>query len=265
MSLNSCCLINDLIYKKEKLNRYNQQVRKSFIIGCCIILILQALLTSAEAEKIDRPITAWPLLYHTNGLQVAETDIFLPLLKYERKQDWTRYALRPFLFSTESDPSRDYRKTSFLWPLNIYKQESDTTTFHSVPFFWYKHSRYRRYNIIFPVYWKGEGSASSYFHLWPFLGINRKDETYREYSTLYPFFRYGSDLFTGDIDLHFPWPIANYHQKRESLSHRFLPFYWYKRGRVNPVDLFSPITGKKPLLILPRGFSLCGIPHTVRI
>ena len=193
-------------------------------------ICIQQMPSAALAEEMSRPITAWPLIHHRGDHDRAETDVIWPLFKYERVKTWTRYALRPFIFSTENDPEKNYRKTSVVWPLSIYRREGPKRSFHIFPLYWYKDAPDSRHNVIVPLYWDIEGTGYSYFHLWPFFGINRRGEHFTEYSVIFPFFRYGRDRVSGEQDIHAPWPIVNYHTRENYVSHRFLPLYWYERG-----------------------------------
>lgn len=200
-------------------------LRILFFYLTCILLAVPAF-----AASMERPITAWPLFMRESSADKAETDIIWPLFHYERNKTHERYAFRPFIFSTERDPARDFRKTSVLWPISIYKHEKQKTSYHLFPLYWYGKSPESRYNVLFPVYWDGEGRGSSYFHVWPLFGLNRRGETYSEYSTLYPFFRYGADRASGEIEVNAPWPLIQYHARPDSVSHRVLPLYWYSRS-----------------------------------
>jgi hypothetical protein len=149
-------------------------------------------------------------VYHASGETEAETDILWPLLRYERKDTYSRYAFRPFVFSTESDPARDFRQTSVLWPLSISRHDPDEDWFH-----------------VFPVYWDYDGPQRSWWHLWPAYGIYHRGATYTQHSTIWPLFSYGSDAATGDIDWSAPWPLVGYERRGENTSHRLLPLYSY--------------------------------------
>lgn len=163
----------------------------------------------AAAEAPAKRITAWPLLYHAASETQAETDILWPLLRYERRDSYTRYAFRPFLFSTEGDPDKDYRETSVLWPLSIYRHTAETDWLH-----------------VFPVYWAYTGKGRSWWHLWPLYGSYHRG-SYAEYSTLWPLFRYGSDPARGDLAWSAPWPLVGYEREGARVSHRVAPLYSY--------------------------------------
>jgi hypothetical protein len=178
----------------------------------------------------SHPIPAWPLIYHRADQDHAETDILWPIFRYEREKSLARYALRPLLFSTESDPNKDYRKTSVIWPLGIYQRTGSELSFQIFPVYWAGRSTDSRHTVFFPLYWDIQGQDYSYFHLWPLLGVNHYGKSSTEYSTLYPFFRYGHDPNTGETDLHFFWPLVNYYVKGDYHTNRVLPIYWYERG-----------------------------------
>lgn len=199
-------------------------------IGSLVAACSQGMILPAAAEEGSRPIPAWPLIYHREDRDQAETDILWPFFRYEREKTWSRYAIRPFLFSTERDPDQDYRKTSVLWPLTIYTHRGPEVSLQVLPLYWYGRFSTRRYTIVLPIYWDEEGEGYSHFHIWPLFGVMHRGESFTEYSTLYPLFRYGHDPLSGERDLHALWPIFNVHTKGEYLSHRFLPLYWYERG-----------------------------------
>jgi hypothetical protein len=182
-----------------------------------------------RADEVTRPITLWPILYHSSSPDRGETDVIWPFFRYERETTKTRYAVRPFIFSTESDTAKDYRTTSIIWPISIYKREGPRISYHLFPFIWYKRHPDKHYSVLFPFYWNGKGKDYSYFHLWPLFGENRQG-SFVEHSTLWPFFRYGSDPAAKELEINAPWPLVQYHRKADYVSHRFLPLYWYEQG-----------------------------------
>ncbi len=134
----------------------------------------------ARAESISRTIPAWPLLYYRPGVDASELDILWPLLRYEREGAWTRYALRPYLFSIENNPLQDFRRVNLLWKLSAYERHSQELSFHVFPLYWYHTSPSSEQHVIFP---------------------------------LYPLFRYRHDQVVGELHLHAPWPVFNYQSK----------------------------------------------------
>jgi hypothetical protein len=182
----------------------------------------------AEDGRTTYPVSAWPFVYHKAEQDQGETDILWPFYRSQWRGPWKRYAVRPLIFSTESDPSRDFRKTSVLWPLNVYEREGEKVSL-TLTLYWYRNEPERFHRIFFPVYWNGWGKDYSYYHLWPLFGVNRKD-SYSEHSTLYPFFRYGEDPNSSRMKLDLFWPIFNYQTSPDYMSHRALPLYWYEKG-----------------------------------
>ncbi len=134
----------------------------------------------ARAESISRTIPAWPLLYYRPGVDASELDILWPLLRYEREGTWTRYALRPYLFSIENNPLQDFRRVNLLWKLSAYERHSQELSFHVFPLYWYHTSPSSEQHVIFP---------------------------------LYPLFRDRHDQVVGELHLHAPWPVFNYQSK----------------------------------------------------
>ncbi len=115
-----------------------QPMKKAFLFLLTIVTFILAVASGAGAEEVSRPITAWPLLYHNEEQGRAETDALFSLYHYERKDSWTRYSFGYFIFATEGDPARDFRKTSVLWPLGVYKREGEHSSSHLFPFYWQK-------------------------------------------------------------------------------------------------------------------------------
>ena len=182
----------------------------------------------AENSQEPYPISAWPLVYHKVEQDRGETDILWPFYRSQWRGEWKRQAVRPLIFSTESDPSRDYKKTSVLWPLNVYEREGEKVSL-TLTLYWYHNEPERFHRIFFPVYWNGRGEDYSYYHIWPVFGINRK-ASYTEHSTIYPFFRYGQDPINDTMSLDLFWPLLNYQSSPGYFSHRALPLYWYEKG-----------------------------------
>jgi hypothetical protein len=115
-----------------------------------VTFILSIASGAADAEEVSRPITAWPLLYHNVEQGRAETDALFSLYHYERKDSWTRYSFGYFIFATESDPAREFRKTSVLWPLGVYKREGERSSSHLFPVYWQKSTPERSYSVLLP-------------------------------------------------------------------------------------------------------------------
>ena len=182
----------------------------------------------AEESQASYPLSAWPFVYHQTQKDRGETDVLWPFYRHEWRGTWERYAIRPLIYSTESDPSQDFTKTSVLWPLNIYERSGDKIAMN-LTLYWYRNDPDHSYNIFFPVYWDGRGKDYSYFHLWPLYGEEHR-ASYTEYSTLYPFFRYGEDPGKDEVNLDLFWPFLNYQASPDYVSHRALPLYWYEKG-----------------------------------
>jgi hypothetical protein len=94
-----------------------RSLHRLVIIGCLLLACARPAVASAEADTLHHTIPAWPIVYYRTEGDVVKTDILFSMIYYERQKSLTRYAFRPFLFSTEGDPEKDYRKTSLLWPL----------------------------------------------------------------------------------------------------------------------------------------------------
>lgn len=191
-------------------------------IALAVLLCWQAAPQTAHAEETrpearggedsSWPIPAWPLLYHRSEADHARTDILWPVLHYKRSGTYTRYAVRPFLFSHRSDPANGYRQTDVLWPLARFKQRGTTLT-----------------SRIAPVWWRRVADDRSYLHVWPLFGVSERADGLRERSTLFPFFRVAANPNTGMRDLHAPWPLARFYRRGETISQRVLPVYWREK------------------------------------
>lgn len=179
----------------------------------------------AYATKMDRPITAWPLIYYRGDSEHANADVIWPVFRYERKGTWNRLAIRPFIFATQKDT--DYRKTNVLWPLSGYEREGKSLSLYIFPLYWYGHNSSYRYNIFFPFYWSGNYGSWNYFHLWPLYGQN-KNGNYREYSMVYPFFKYGYQKESTYKNMDLFWPIFNFRKNDQYNSLRLFPVIFVK-------------------------------------
>lgn len=101
---------------------------------------------------------------------------------------------------------------------------------------------------IFPVYWHSRSTDEKrhLHHVWPLFGY-RRIKDYREYSTLWPFFRYGSDgedtttlTLGGPLFSHsresdnnwrwnVAWPLVRFDQEGSQYHSRIFPFYLHWR------------------------------------
>lgn len=206
----------------KKYNFYSVAVFFSWAAIFLIFIIVPV------AAKTYRPITAWPIVYYRGEENFANADVLWPIFHYERKYGWQRYAFRPFIFATQKDALKDYRQTNILWQFVEYERDgSKNLTRHIFPLYWYRNSLSVKYNILAPLYWQGVIKEFSFFHIWPFFGVNRKED-FTEYSTLYPFFKYGfnQDLTEKNLDLF--WPIFNYQKAKSYNSLSLFPLFTAK-------------------------------------
>jgi hypothetical protein len=196
-----------------------KKVCLSLFIFISFVLLLRS---GAVAEEVSRPITAWPLLYHKVEPDQEETDALFSLYRYERKETLIRYSIGYFLFLTEGDPTKEYRKTSVLWPLSRYKREGERISSYVFPLYWHKRTPENSYRVLLPLYWAGSGKDYSFTHLWP-LYSRVEQGTYREYGTLYPLIRFGRDP---DKDLELEQFLLFYHtRERENSFTTIFPLY----------------------------------------
>lgn len=210
------------------------------ILAACMIFFsfsLSAAKSWAKIDKTSRPIPAWPLIYHKETDQRADTEVLWPIFHYEKEDSWSRFALRPLIFSTESDPQKDYRKTSFVWPLSTYKREGNARNFHIFPLYWHGDNPYNTYNVVFPIYWNLVGPGYSHKHFWPLYGASKTQDSV-EHSSLYPFVRYKKNFATNEVNMDAFWPLINYRKNERSVSHRLLPLYLYQRDKEDSVGYF---------------------------
>ncbi|HEX9136758.1 MAG TPA: hypothetical protein VF905_07410, partial [Nitrospirota bacterium] len=208
------------------------------ILSMLLFLCVTAIVAPASAEKVARPITAWPFLVHEEDQDHAETDVFFSLYHYERKDTRSRYSFGYIIFSTEGDPAKEYRKTSVLWPISRYKREGERTFFHVIPLYWYKSTPEIRYNVFFPLFWAGRGEGYSYTHLWP-LYSRLERGSYREYGTLYPLIRFGKDP---EQDVELDQFLLYYHRRERDRSFTTaFPLYWSKTEGATKQRLLIPV------------------------
>ncbi len=182
--------------------------------------------TIANAEKITRPITAWPLVYYRGNMEYANTDVIWPIFRYERKNTWQRFAIRPLIFAIQKDTK--YCKSNFLWPLTGYERYGyKDLSLYVFPVYWYKKSISKKYNIIFPFYWKGSSFNDSYFHIWPLFGKSSTD-ILTQYSTLHPFFKYSLNKASNEKNFDVLWPLGKIRIANNLNSLRLFPLFSIK-------------------------------------
>jgi hypothetical protein len=158
-----------------------------------LVLLIPVTLPAAEPAAEDFPsVTLWPLVWHRESPQEAVTDVLWPIYHQERRGSRERVALRPFLFSLETDPEREFRRLQVLWPLSRFERAGQ-----------------RERDYVFPVYWQGHADGRDWLHLWPLYGRSHKADGTRTLSTLYPFFQYASQEESGAYSVDAPWPLVN--------------------------------------------------------
>jgi hypothetical protein len=141
----------------------------------------------------------------------------------------------------------DEGSVNVLWPLFHHGWESDRTLTWLCPLFWRSRSPQGSVLIVPPlIHARSEEKRTLFF--WPLFGYQR-DGIYREYSTLYPLFWYGSDgqdcrslTFGGPLFHHrrkaddeWSWnilyPLIRHAQAGPEAHSRFFPFYLDWRNR----------------------------------
>ncbi|HOV91183.1 MAG TPA: hypothetical protein PKW07_10805 [Syntrophorhabdaceae bacterium] len=143
----------------------------------------------------------WPLTWELD----SERHFLGPLFSYKKDEVSTRLAIRPFLFSYESQDGGVYR---YLYPLG--KSDKDTSYF--VPFYMKKKDDDKGNTAIFPFFW-GESKKGNYFGIFPFYG------------RLY-------NRFNKDEMGFFMWPIYSYSEVNEARKTNILwPFFAFYSGK----------------------------------
>jgi len=190
--------------------------RRIWFWRCILFLLLAMLLAipgpvlAAEPVSEDFPaITLWPLVWHRESAEERTTDVLWPIYHQERQGRRQRVALRPFLYSLETDPDQQFRRLQILWPLSRFEEKGEAER-----------------DYIFPVYWHGQDERSQWLHLWPLFGHSRQADGTRTISTLYPFFQYASNEGNDDYRLEAPWPLVNRFRREGAEGGRVLPLYW---------------------------------------
>jgi len=154
----------------------------------------------------------WPLTWELDG----ERNFLGPLFSYKKDKESTTLAIRPLLFSYDSQDGGTYR---YLYPLG--KTNQDTSYF--VPFFMKKNDDNRDNTAIFPFFW-GESKKGSYFGVFPFYG------------RLY-------DRFNKDEMGFFMWPIYSYSEANKARKTNILwPFFAFYSGKEEGIKMW-PLFG----------------------
>lgn len=154
----------------------------------------------------------WPLTWEHDG----ERHFLGPLFSYKKDETSSRLAIRPFLFSYDSNEGGVYR---YLYPLG--KSSEDTSYF--VPFYMKKKDDDKGNKAIFPFFW-GESKKGSYFGVFPFYG------------KLY-------DRFNRDEIGFFMWPIYGYSEAGGAKKTNILwPLFAYYSGKEEGVKAW-PLFG----------------------
>jgi hypothetical protein len=202
--------------------RYRSCANKFLYVLLILTLIVLCSPCLPRAWEIENYIPAWPFLYRNALDDKGKTDVFWPLYHHEWDNIRDKHIIRPWLFLSETNLDEDSRNLSLLWQLNKYSRKGDEYSLQ-----------------IFPVYWRKNTKDIYYHHVWPFWGYTRKN-SYIEYSSMYPLFRFGKDSVYNETNIHCLWPVYNYHRSPDYFSHRFIPFYWYTRswGVVTPYYWF---------------------------
>lgn len=183
---------------------------------------------TGEAPADNPPITAWPILYQRTTKETKITDILWPVFHHEKSDKKEVFSVRPFIYSFEKE-GVDNRKISVLGPLNTYSRTKESTWFHSFPFYWYGRSPSESHTVLFPIYWNLRTKTSDIDHLWPLFG-RHKTESFTEFSTLYPFFRYKKETKKKGFAVDAFWPLFRYQKTEDQIANRFLPLYGFSKS-----------------------------------
>lgn len=182
--------------------------------GLCLLLILLPLWAAGAAESHTYPsLTAWPLATHSADADGSTTSVLFGVVHYEERGNFTRFAVRPWLFNLETDADRDYRELSVAFDL------------------WHSEHRgedFRRH--LFPVYWQGRTGAERWFHLWPFFGAEVATDGAHTIATLYPLFSLTTYPAAENWTARYLWPLGETRRQGEVTTSRLLPFWWRHVG-----------------------------------
>jgi hypothetical protein len=161
-------------------------------------------------QNFTRNIVIWPLL---------------TWIKSRTSNHGTGSSFRAFFFGAllyinlkreNTDIHKYFKKIIF--PLLLIWSTEDTRAANRYIFqtflllFWkYRSGPTQAFTLIVPSYFFYRGEQYTIQQFWPFFGTQKRKNQYNEWSTIYPFFRFRSDLDTvvpKKKTLHILWPIV---------------------------------------------------------
>ncbi len=175
-------------------------------------------------------------------------------------EDFLTYdELNFFLFPLWSSAQRDGKaSTHLLFPFIGWTFGGGESSHHFWPL--YLHAEidgvYERNTVLWPlIHWqtnlkfKGAEKAQRMWMVWPLFGATRQ-ESYRSYSTLWPFFGWATDSRSDFWALDAPWPLVRVQRGGKNPEAdertRLWPFYSHFRGdRLESWNVIWPLVHKR--------------------
>lgn len=228
----------------------------------------------SRAPDFEWTSTFFPLYLESHDESWGSSyHVLWPLFNYHNGPGHKGFRLFPFVFYNNqppSDPYPQYRDRALM------RQNDPSGKAPALPDFCYRNKR-NDYFIVFPFYWNADFGDTTHFHLWPFFGYDTGPKGFRQYSTVYPFFRFAvqdegdrvalrfldvlaflgieSSIFSYECgDIYFKTGDDKYEKLRETVSSVFLLFSHVSNKYRTETTLYPILKGVESLSLF-RYFS----------
>lgn len=187
-----------------------------------------ALYWASEKEDSGFKMFA-PIYWHSHNKNGSQRHIIPFYNDFQRDNGWRkRFFLGPLTILTE-DKSAGLSKTDILWPLISRQRRPDSELSYAFPFYFHKkdnsgHLTLASAALLPPYYINYDEGDESIHHFWPFYGVHSEDE-YREFSSLWPFLRWGKS----EDDSRGSWQflLAFGNRDDDESSYGLVPLWWH--------------------------------------
>ena len=163
----------------------------------------------------------------------------VPLYGVHTKGEWykKRFVLGPVFMDTR-DTRVGLSRQDFLYPIFSRLQEEGRQRTWFIPFYYHNYDSNSHLTIaslalLPPYYFNEERPGRKELHIWPFYG-NKEQGSYREYSTLWPLIRFGSEPQSESAMTHI---LLYYNEKqKDDVFAAFFPLWLHRTTPVKTHD-----------------------------
>lgn len=156
----------------------------------------------------------WPLFSYYESETIKEWEVLGPFFVWRETKESKEWGIRPFVYRA-TDPSREFERTEFLYPLGKYQRVEGDKKFYVVPISLFRDEatysspeKREKASSILTVFWGETDSGERYGGFFPLTG-HLKERFGKDEITFHLWPLYSQIKDEGEVTWRIPWPFIS--------------------------------------------------------